>query len=413
MQMLLDKGADPNTAAAKGRTALALAARSGKVDAIRVLLDAGADLNYKDDSGYIAAENAAHMGEVEAALLLEHAMQGSAPDDGAIQEKEQPKSEEGDGISIREADENDLPGIAALLSDSPSGTKASDWARWKFQDNPDGPPWLYIAVDASDTIIGLSARIPRMFTSSRTGEFRMGQNVDMFLAKEYRKKGIHRRITKLGGEKRDYLMIGIPNENSWVRLKGDIDTILPMETWHFPAVISKLIADTPYGFIAPVADLFSRLYSLLWLGPRPRNLQMRQLERFEKDFDVDPEVIRGVRTADYLNWRFIDNPISSYSVYGFFEEEELVGYCVCREVDARANVYDFITSRRQRGCLRLLVDHCREIGISNLRYTGVGLALAGVGFLRHGSIGQCVLSDVKDGQRVPQGRWLVTLADKD
>ena len=45
---LLEAGADPNTAAPTGQTALMTAVRNGKIDAIALLLDRGAVLDARD-----------------------------------------------------------------------------------------------------------------------------------------------------------------------------------------------------------------------------------------------------------------------------------------------------------------------------------------------------------------------------
>ena len=48
IERLLDAGADPNTTMAEGDTALMTAARTGKVDAVRVLLRRGAQVNAQE-----------------------------------------------------------------------------------------------------------------------------------------------------------------------------------------------------------------------------------------------------------------------------------------------------------------------------------------------------------------------------
>jgi hypothetical protein len=241
----------------------------------------------------------------------------------------------------------------------------------------------------------------------------MLQNVDMIVAPQLRRRGVYSRLSQLAGSRRKDLMFGIPNENSRSEAKGEMDVILPLDVWKFPVQISMLIEKKPYRFIAPIADALSRIYAFLWHGQRPDDLIMRQIERFERDFDVDPEIIHGVRSADYLNWRFFDNPLGTYSVFEFFENEQNIGYCIYETVDSKAVILDFVTDSRQRGCLRLLVEHCREMGISHLSFGGIGLKLGRFGFIRRGTPATCVLSNTRYGLRVPQGDWLITLADKD
>jgi hypothetical protein len=447
VEMLLNEGADPDTQAVNGDTALMLAARRGYTDTVNILLRAGADPHLKSKDGRTALMRATARGQSEAALLLEKAIEMGnldKPASPARQDGRQDRTGKGHqaGISgqrpeisdtlgaksgngssakegmvvadytCREAEESDFPGITALLSNSATG-KQLDWARWKFLDNPDGQAWIYVAVDSSGKIMGFNARLPRRFTSAETGDICLGQIIDIFVATEVRRKGVYAKLALYAGGKRDYLMFGIPNELSRPKIKNDLDLILPMETWQFPAAIGRILKGKAAGFLAPLANTLCRLYTFVFLGSPPKNVHMITVKRFERGFDLDPAFIHGTRSAEYLNWRFIDNPTCEYLGFEFFLEDDNIGYCVYSEIEGHAKIYDLVADRHPRQCLRLLVDHCRASGLSHLKFEGVGLRLRKFGFISRSSRGECVLSDVRDGPRVPQGRWYITLADKD
>ena len=70
MDMLFQKGADPNASDYIDQTPLGSAALVGNVEVIRYLLDHGADPNFKDDKGRTAYDWACRLGYVEAQQVL-------------------------------------------------------------------------------------------------------------------------------------------------------------------------------------------------------------------------------------------------------------------------------------------------------------------------------------------------------
>ena len=97
----------------------------------------------------------------------------------------------------------------------------------------------------------------------------------------------------------------------------------------------------------------------------------------------------------------------SFFSYEFLSEERSIGYCVYDTDNSFAKIYDLVLTYRARGCLRLLVDHFREHGLSHIIFKSVGFPMRRYGFIRIGSPGDF------DTLNTPQGKWLVTFADKD
>ena len=53
-------------------------------------------------------------------------------------------------------------------------------------------------------------------------------------------------------------------------------------------------------------------------------------------------IVAGARTADYLNWRYLDNPLGDHDVFIVEEDEMIRGYIVVRREDETATVTDFM-----------------------------------------------------------------------
>jgi hypothetical protein len=136
-------------------------------------------------------------------------------------------------------------------------------------------------------------------------------------------------------------------------------------------------------------------------------MSMQRIARFKKDFPPDPVLIQGVRSAAYLNWRFVDNPFVKYQVYEFLDGEESIGYCVFIQVESSLVLSDFTAKRRRRHCMRILVEYCRERDIALIVHNGLGLQLGKLGFIRRGERKQCVASNL------PEGRWVANTCDID
>jgi len=202
--------------------------------------------------------------------------------------------------------------------------------------------------------------------------------------------------------------IGLPNDSSEVfGPKFGWYVLGPYESWQFPVCIGRLFEGKPLAFIAPLANAFSRIYAACWLPGDPRNLEMRRVTRFNRDFVLDSAAIHGERSADYLNWRFMDNPVARYFAYEFFDDDESVGYCVYTPVGSSAILSDFVLIRHRRSCLRLFVEHCREKAFARIKFVGTGLQLSKLGFVHRRSKRKCTAC------KLPKGRWIITPCDSD
>jgi hypothetical protein len=88
--------------------------------------------------------------------------------------------------------------------------------------------------------------------------------------------------------------------------------------------------------ITSAADvLLSIVRSRHNVSPQPE-ISLRELSRFDDDVTrlvircERPGRIHVRRTAEYLNWRFFDNPRCDYRVYGAFDKGQLNAYVVTR-----------------------------------------------------------------------------------
>ncbi|RJP17281.1 MAG: hypothetical protein C4520_16980 [Candidatus Abyssobacteria bacterium SURF_5] len=325
-------------------------------------------------------------------------------------EAKRPPAREKQHYVCREACEDDLQAIALLFRRHNYGLQSAELLRWKYFGNPAGRAKIFVAENTAGEIVALRVHMPRLFTSRETGVFMVRQAVDWFVAEADRGTGVYSQLREFSRARRDYPTIGFPNEISRRITKtypGDTRTYFPIEEWWFPVRLDQLFLTNRKTAIAPAAGILSKLYTFIWLGRRAKELRMNPIHRFERDFGLNPSFIHGVRSAEFLNWRFIDNPVRRYSAYGFFRGNENTGYCVYDIDESLAKIYDMVLTYRPRACLRLLIDHLRGKGISEVVFKSVGFRMRRYGFIRIGSPGDF------DTLNTPQGDWLVSFADKD
>ncbi len=76
-----------------------------------------------------------------------------------------------------------------------------------------------------------------------------------------------------------------------------------------------------------------------------------------------------VRTSDYLNWRYISNPLENYDVWTYRREGVLKGYVVALQKDEGVQIVDFLSERSDEILKRLFLvisRYYRQEGVQSL-----------------------------------------------
>lgn len=302
--------------------------------------------------------------------------------------------------------ENDVEAIVSLFRSQNYGLTESEWVYWKYFDNPDGRAKIFLGLDETGVVVAIRANMPRLLTSRKHGTFLVQQSVDLFVAKANRGTGIYSQLRDFSRLGLVHPTIGFPNERSRLITKtypGDVRIYYPIDEWLFPIAAGII----EFSFAQSLTNGFLQSYAAAWLGRLPNGVRMEPLKRFQKDYALNTDAICGVRSADYLNWRFIDNPIRSFVASEFFEGNRSLGYCVYIFEDHFVKIYDLVLTSRARACLRVLVEHLRQNLVSHIVFKSVGFNMRKYGFIRIGTPGDL------DTLNTPEGKWMITLADKD
>jgi hypothetical protein len=208
--------------------------------------------------------------------------------------------------------------------------------------------------------------------------------------------------------KMNYPLLGFPNKRAeGLHLRCNWRALAEEERWEFPCAVGRRLANGPAKCFAPFANALSKAYAFLWLGPKPSEIAMKPVEKFQRSFFLDSPGMAGSRSAEFLNWRFIDNPMRSYFCHEYYDGGDCIGYSAYGMDGLSAELFDFVVARKRRQCLKLLVEHCRSAGITYILFRGIGLRLRRYGFLKRRGSGNYIAFGL------PKGHYTITLCDSD
>ncbi len=221
--------------------------------------------------------------------------------------------------------------------------------RWKFIENPQGPS-VGIHLYKDGELVARMVALTRQFLH-RGKLYRAAHIVDFLVHPKERGMNSLRQLVvglkQLSGF--DFLLIIAPNPagaavwEEFVKMQGcfDLDVaIAPLR----PAALLQSAGKLRSGALAPLLDWPWRLLisSAAWLGGRLNRVQIEmgwpEPGEFERMFSCDWEDrVVGLRSAQYLEWRYRRSPVFQYKVFFLRENGVLSGYFVTRRT-----VYDGI-----------------------------------------------------------------------
>ena len=234
---------------------------------------------------------------------------------------------------------------AAFPDDDEVGRTELEYWNWQYRDPPAGFARIRVAV-ADGRIVGHYAVIP--VAMQVEGKHVCGTlSLDTMTHPDCQRQGI---LTKLASEVYDELgraglpiTYGFPNENS-------VGALTKTLGWHYVCAlrvyVKPLHADViaerllPGGLLGsmakPLAHLGATLIGRPSSVPEPARNNMRWLERFSSDADelwqavYNRSKIALTRNADFLNWRYPQNPLRGYRILAYEEQGQLLAYAVLR-----------------------------------------------------------------------------------
>lgn len=211
--------------------------------------------------------------------------------------------------TVREANRDDDAGLAELFRAAFQFERGDEHYRWKFIDNPDGPPVIAVAEDAG-RLVGQYALWP---TQLRLGSVVVlgAQSLDTMTHPDYRGQGIFAALAeqcmKYAAVKGIAALYGFPNENSYPgfvrKLDWDCTGTIPL--WVRP--LRPSAHHRIPRWVGPLADLGAKFLP----NGRTRSFRVDDVLPDSSAIDALLEEWRTLagrcrveRTADRYLWRF-------------------------------------------------------------------------------------------------------------
>jgi hypothetical protein len=313
-----------------------------------------------------------------------------------------------DRYTFREAYESDFPSIAAFFREHKYELDTEERLRWKYLKNPAGRGRIFLMEDSQKEVKGTLGYIPQMLLDPKTSPILVMEAVDLLFAPEARGKQMFPRIQRFAMNIIEGPLIAFPNRRSEkITIKLGWQSSAPIQRWYLPIGLDWPSVKGLISFVFKIVKILCKIYTSLWLIGSVDKIKLISIEKFEHDFNKMRKQLWVGRSAQFLNWRFIDNPIRQYVPFEFHMNDDVVGYCVLSEERSAAVIYDFFASQHVRCCLGNIVRYCRSKGLNHLIFRGIGFRLWSFGFVKWFSKTNLI------SYNLPRKSWMLTLCDSD
>jgi GNAT superfamily N-acetyltransferase len=254
--------------------------------------------------------------------------------------------------TVQDGDEKDYPGILSLrkivFGEMEKDKLEPRFWKWEFMEAPDGKGFIYLVRDG-EKIIAHFADIPRRF-SINGGTVLATVSLDLMVHPDYRREGLFMAMGKYGARrvKRESVlfMMTFPIRPETIRglIKIGWEKVVPLPVIvrpiRFSAILDRYLRFKPLSLI--LGGVAAGAYFLLFAwrqGKKPGGIRIEEVNRLDGAFDDFLEdasrlfPAMGIRTRQYLNWRYVQHPTRRYTICRAVEKGKMRGYIVLRKVE--------------------------------------------------------------------------------
>lgn len=290
---------------------------------------------------------------------------------------------------IRDAQEDDVPSIARLYAGvEPSDPITADeygrmW-RWLHLRNPPARRKVLVGIDPSGEVVGHVGLVPFAFRTA-TAKVVEGFPCQLMVAEHLRHSLLYPQLVKR--LLREYASAGFDGAYALIVrprvLQANIALgfrqlgVVPVHARPYRisrALVGRLPNERLAGPAWAAGTLAERILRVR-IPWRTRGLLVEPVRRFDRTFDqlLDAAqagwLYRATRSAEILNWRFIEAPDRAYRVLAVWAGGEPVGYVALRRMtmqgfDVLAVVDLLVHPRHQANAARALLAAVHELALN-------------------------------------------------
>ncbi len=317
----------------------------------------------------------------------------------------------GQNWQVRDGDERDLENILSLrkivFGEMEEDKVDPNYWRWQFMEGPYGKAFIYLVEDQGK-LAGHFSDIPRRF--SVNGEVSLGTlSLDLMVHPDYRRQGIFAEMGRYAAQtvrsRGGLFMTAFPIRKETISglLKIGWEAVgeLPVLVYpiRFRGIIDRYLHVPPLNTV--MGGMARTIYGLVWGwrgGKADQDIVVEEVTQLDDRFDPFWQKasrlypVLGVRDRCFLNWRYFQNPLRTYTFHRSIENGETTGYIVLRKVDLlsfnSAVVVDLLAMNEKafQSLVRVGIEYGRKVGVDLLgcmipkRHPYYG-RLKGLGFL--------------------------------
>jgi len=295
-----------------------------------------------------------------------------------------------DSVLLRRYKKGDEIGIIDLrnqIFDSSRHTDLSKW-RWEYVNTPQGTSKIFLYEDKKK-IVGHYALIP-ILLKYKDKSVISGKSEDAMMHKHYR--GYGNRFTKLVKKGNEIshdegidIIWGFPNQAALMpHVKGGYDyigdTFSSIKIVNIRDFLEKLVPSyIKSRFISQIViSLGSLLFSSLNVffksgkSKHAKDLSIKSISKFDKRLNNLWEKVKNdygitvVRSYEYLNWRFVENPCAKSKIFIAEKGNEIAGYIVLGSYKSKKDqteagiISDFFFDKKEKTVLNALLNSAIE-----------------------------------------------------
>jgi len=239
--------------------------------------------------------------------------------------------------NIRFAKDNDIPSMRDFFSEvySPGHvTTDKKYLAWQYRDAPGNiyyPNYPNLLLEKNKKIVGHLGLIPYKFRI--LGKVKPAAFLaNLVVKKELRSYGAGAFLVKEAEKYFKYLYATGINDQAMPALN--------FCNWSKEKYMMRWVYDFSKNDVPPTSFKDSRIITIRLFD----EIWDKSWQKMHKDYGSTID-----RSAEYLNWRFINNPKVNYKIWGFVEKNYIKGYIVVRiergvEYSA-CRIVDFISSQ--------------------------------------------------------------------
>lgn len=251
---------------------------------------------------------------------------------------------------------------------------------WSYYQNPFGQPRAWLAIDESSSrTIGMVAAFPRKMLVK--GNALQGWNGgDTSIDKDFRTLGVAIKLRRAVQAPVDRGEMALLYSHPVDRMRVVLEKIGHQTIGSFvrhgailraEPFVQKFLGRNPLSsVIAGVANVFPPLQWSPRFISRQWRLRRQSEKKFGSEFDdlfarVAPRyAVLNVRDAEFLHWRFVQNPlVQDFQIYRLERENTLHGYAIIAIENNAARILDYLIDGEASMLRSLLLQLIRAMRV--------------------------------------------------